>query len=157
MSGLKTVAEQLKDAHADNESLRTQVATLTAERDQARTELSAAAQNTETLKAELAATTASLVKAEAEKTAAEDRANSEATRAETEKARAEKAEKKLALDPGHIEVSGRTEPVGDGTTAGDGKSILTQYNAITDRKERRAFYEANRKAIEAEIRENKKG
>lgn len=152
---MKTVAEQLKDSLASIESLTAQLASVTAERDQAQADLSAAAQNTESMKAEVATLREQVATAQASLQAAEARALSESTRADEATARAEKAEKTLALDPHHLEISGRTAPVGDGTGSGDGASLLATYRGIKDRREQRAFYEKNREALRAEINQEK--
>lgn len=63
--------------------------------------------------------------------------------AEEQQARADKAEKKLALDPDHIDVSGRTKPVTENAAAGVEQSLeefQKAYEAEPDPAKRTAMW-----------------
>lgn len=144
---MKTVTEQLAEAQAEiatlkgaNEEMKTELAT-------AKQEAATSKQEAEVAKTELATAKADLATAKDATAKADQKAIDEGKRADTEKARADVAEAKLALDPRYLRAGGRKEGVEDGVSNEGGAALLAKYNAITDRKEKRKFYEANKAAL----------
>lgn len=144
---MPTPIEQLEAANEQIKTLEASAAQTAAQIEQLGTDLAAANERATASEAKAADLEAKL----AEKSTALDAQAAELA-AMTERATA--AEGKLALDPAHTHISGRTAPVAGGA-AGDAGGFLAKYEAITDRKERRAFYETHREQILAEQRQQK--
>jgi hypothetical protein len=135
----------------------TPIEQLEAANEQIRTLETAATQSAATieqLNTDLAAANERATAAEQRASDLETRLTAQAGELATMTERATAAEGRLALDPAQTHISGRQEPVAGGASASSG-GFLEQYEKITDRKERRAFYEAHREQILAEQRQHK--
>jgi chromosome segregation ATPase len=137
----ETVVEQLSAA-------REQLTTLTQERDDARKEL----QDAKDTIADHEATIKDLTKDKNSLTLklgqAEIDRDKKAEELKTEKDEADQLKKRLALDPDHIDISGRADGVTD-TSETEGGNELAEYERLHKESRSKAskYYRANREAI----------